>query len=139
MNQIRARKAEKRGDDYRPRPAPVTAPRGAPAAAPAPAPAAASAPAPTPHPTNTNSGSYGAAPMDLSANRRRNTPEERQKCMAEGRCLNCHGFGHLARECPGLRRRSGGNRAPVRANEAVVDPTETPTEAEMSGNGGANE
>jgi len=134
-NQIRARKAEKRGDDYRPRPAPVTAPRGAPAAAPAPA----SAPAPTPHPTNTNSGSYGAAPMDLSANRRRNTPEERQKCMAEGRCLNCHGFGHLARECPGLGRRPGGNRAPVRANEAVVGPIETPTEAETSGNGGANE
>jgi len=76
-NQIRARKAEKRGDDYRPRPAPVTAPRGAPAAAPAApaAPAPASAPAPNPYPTNTNSGSYGAAPMDLSANRRRNTPE----------------------------------------------------------------
>ena len=38
--------------------------------------------------------------MDLSASRRRLTPEERSKRMAEGRCYCCGGIGHLVRECP---------------------------------------
>ena len=130
-NQIRARKAEKRGEDYRPRLAPTAAPRTAPVIAPA--------PTPPPHPTNTKSGHYGVAPMDHSANCRRNTPEERQKCMAEGRCLSCHGYGHFARECPHRGRRTN-SRAPVYANQAVVALASAGAAqaAEPSGNG-ANE
>jgi len=76
-NQIRARKAEKRGDGYRPRQTPAHTPRTTQPATPK--------PAPVPHPTNTNSGNYGTVPMDLSANCRHNTPEERQEYMTEGR------------------------------------------------------
>lgn len=39
-------------------------------------------------------------PMDLSANRRKITPQERAARLAEGRCLYCGGHGHLAATCP---------------------------------------
>ena len=38
--------------------------------------------------------------MDLSANRRRLTPEERQLLMVEGRCRYCGGLRHMALTCP---------------------------------------
>ena len=60
------------------------------ASTPAPAPAAAPA-------------SYGPAAMDLSAGRRTLTQEQRNKRMAEGRCLYCGGSGHMARLCPNKR------------------------------------
>lgn len=60
----------------------------------------ATAPAATPHPTNTNSGHYGVAPMDISAGRRKLTPEERLHRMARGLCLYCGGAGHMAAVCP---------------------------------------
>ena len=53
-----------------------------------------------PNPTASNSGNYGPAPMDLSANRRKLTPEERSRRIAQGLCLYCGGAGHMAHECP---------------------------------------
>jgi len=43
---------------------------------------------------------FGPAPMDLSANRRKITPQERASRLAEGRCLYCGGHGHMAAMCP---------------------------------------
>jgi hypothetical protein len=57
--------------------------------------AAAPIPPPAPAPT-----SFGPAPMDLSANRRKITPQERAARLAEGRCLYCGGHGHMAASCP---------------------------------------
>ena len=46
-----------------------------------------------------------ARPIDLSANQKRITPEERAKGMAEGRCRYCGGMGHFAANCPLAPRR----------------------------------
>jgi hypothetical protein len=54
----------------------------------------------TPCPTSSGSGHFGPAPMDLSAARRRLSPEERQKRIDENHCLYCGGFNHMARDCP---------------------------------------
>jgi hypothetical protein len=53
-----------------------------------------------PHPTSSGSGHFGPAPMDLSAARRRLSPEECQKRIDENRCLYCGSFNHMARDCP---------------------------------------
>jgi len=48
--------------------------------------------------------------MDLSAGRRRLSPEERALRMREGRCMYCGGLGHMAAACPVAKR-------PLRAAE----------------------
>jgi len=68
------------------------------------------------HPTSSNSGNYGPAPMDLSANRKKLTPEERNRRITEGLCLYCGGAGHIAGVCPnkGLQR--------LQASEGLLTP-----------------
>jgi len=61
--------------------------------------AGSAAPAPPPPVTTTATGTQ-AGPMDLSANRRRLSPEERARRMAEGRCYRWGGIGHMVRQCP---------------------------------------
>ena len=48
---------------------------------------------------NTATGTQ-AGPMDLPSNRRRLTPEERQRRMVEGRYRYCGGLGYMAATCP---------------------------------------
>lgn len=51
----------------------------------------------------------GPTPMELgSTNLVKLTPEERDRCFREGRCLRCREKGHLAKECPKAR----GQRTP---------------------------
>jgi hypothetical protein len=64
--------------------------------------------------------------MDLSANRRRITPEERARRMAEGRCLYCGGLGHMARDCPTKPQVP----RPLRANETTTSPAPPPVTVE---------
>jgi len=83
------------------------------------------------NPTASNSGHYGPAPMDISANRRRLTPEERARRIAQGLCLYCAGAGHIAHQCP--NRGVGALRAaeayfaapPLANNEAHVQNSTT--------------
>ena len=67
----------------------------------------------------TTSSGTAPAPMDLSANRRRLSPEERGCRLTEGRCYHCGGMGHMARACP-----LGQQQKPMRAAEAVVAPAQ---------------
>lgn len=54
-------------------------------------------------------GTDGPAPMELGATHLvKLTPEERERCFREGRCLRCREKGHLAKECPKAR----GQRTP---------------------------
>lgn len=77
--------------------------------APKPAPAAAPPPA---NPTHSNSGYTGPAPMDLSTNKKRVTPEERARRMDLGLCYYCGGAGHMSRQCP--------NKSPVKGAEVSL-------------------
>lgn len=43
--------------------------------------------------------SLGPAPMELDGNRKRLSPQERQRRIQEGLCLYCGGVGHFARNC----------------------------------------
>lgn len=72
----------------------------------------------TPTPS-TQSGTH-AGPMDLSANRRRLSPEERARRLAEGRCYRCGGLGHMARDCPLGQPRT------MRAAETITTPAPAP-------------
>ena len=67
----------------------------------------------------TTSSGTAPGPMDLSANRRRLSPEERARRLAEGRCYRCGGMGHMARACP-----LGQQQKPMRAAEAVIVPAQ---------------
>ena len=48
----------------------------------------------------TTSSGTAPGPMDLSANRRRLSLEEKARRLAEGRCYRCGGMGYMARACP---------------------------------------
>ena len=69
--------------------------------------------------STTTSSRTAPGPMDLSANRRRLSPEERAHRLAEGRCYRCGGMGHMAQACP-----FGQQQKPMRAAEAVVVPAQ---------------
>ena len=58
-------------------------------------------------------------PMDLSANRRRLSLEERAHRLAEGCCYRCGGMCYMVRACP-----LGQQQKPMRAAEAVVVPVQ---------------
>ena len=76
--------------------------------------------------TSTATGTQ-AGPMDLSANRRRLSPEERAKRMAEGRCRYCGGLGHFAVNCPTAPRRLAAAEASVTVTaSAPGDPAGAP-------------
>jgi hypothetical protein len=60
-----------------------------------------------PHPTSSGSGHFSPAPMDLSAARRRLSPEECQKRIDEDCYLYCGGFNHMAWDCPNKPKASG--------------------------------
>jgi hypothetical protein len=60
-----------------------------------------------PHPTSSGSGHFGPAPMDLSAAKRRLSPEECQKRIDENHCLYCGGFNYMARDCPNQPKTPG--------------------------------
>jgi hypothetical protein len=83
------------------------------------------APAPAPKPQTTTT-QYGPTPMDLSANRRKITPQERAARLAEGRCLYCGGHGHMAAACPN-------KPATLRAAATVTTTPETPGIPDESG------
>jgi Retrotransposon gag protein len=95
-------------------------------------------PTPVTNPPNTrplqfpvSSSPNSPAPMDISSNRRRLTPEERARRIAEGLCLYCGGAGHIAVQCPNTRFQ-GGNL--LRAAAATFSPTEELSPAALSKN-----
>jgi hypothetical protein len=91
-NQIRQRRAEKAAQNKG---------SGVGFASPRPPPAPK---APEIAPAGTVAGYTGPAPMDLSAGKRRISPEERAKRFADGRCLYCGGFNHRAAECAARKK-----------------------------------
>lgn len=68
--------------------------------------------------THTTATGTHSGPMDLSAGRRRLSPEERARRMVEGRCLYCGGMGHMAKECTLAKR-------PLRASAVVTGSGDT--------------
>lgn len=81
-------------------------------------------PVPTPrtssaHPTNANSGHYGPAPMNLSANRRKLSPEERQRRIDHNLCFYCADRDHITRNCP----HRPPPRQPLQGSVAELQPT----------------
>jgi len=107
-------------------PVPTHAPRTQ--VAPASAASAASASA-TAAAASTASGT-APGPMDLSATRRRISPEEKACRMAEGRCYRCGCLGHMVRDCPLGLRAAMGFLAPA---PALVPPPEVAAAAAPEG------
>jgi hypothetical protein len=87
-----------------------------------------------PHPTSSGSGHFGPAPMDLSAARRRLSPEERQKRMDENRCLYCGGFNYMARDCPNKPKMSGRPLRGAVAETTQPEMSDSSTSDSQSGN-----
>jgi len=75
--------------------------------------------APAQHPTSTNSGHYGPAPMDLSAGRRRLSPEERMRRIRDGLCSYCGKPGHFAQDCTALANSKALRAAAIQAAPAT--------------------
>jgi Retrotransposon gag protein len=96
-NRLRAFEAEQR-----PRHSSRPTPRHTPVLARTQAPFPVSIPSHAPQ-SATSSIYRGPAPMDLSSNRRKLSPEERARRIAEGLCLYCGGAGHIASVCPNSR------------------------------------
>ena len=104
-NQIRARNAEKKGN-----PIPKSNPR-------------IENPKPSNvHPTDNGSKYLGPAAMNLDASKKKLSPEEKARRLAEGLCVYCGGENHFASECPVKKRveRSYRLRAAVAEMEAAV-------------------
>jgi Retrotransposon gag protein len=110
-NRLRAFEAEQR-----PRPSSRPTPRHTPVLARTQAPFPVSIPSHAAQ-SATSSIYRGPAPTDLSSNRRKLSPEERARRIAEGLCLYCGGAGHMASVCPNSRPRTG---APLRALEGHI-------------------
>ncbi len=56
-------------------------------------------------PGGANTNAPAPQPMEIgNVQKRKLTPEERDKCMKEGLCLRCRARGHRAKECPKGRR-----------------------------------
>jgi hypothetical protein len=70
-----------------------------------PAPRTTPAPVVTAPATPTTATGTHPGPMELNANRRRITPAERQRRIAQGLCMYCGGTGHFAAQCPAAGRR----------------------------------
>jgi len=66
--------------------------------------------------------------MDLSATRRRISPEEKARRMAEGRCYRCGGLGHMVKDCPLGLRAAMGFLAPAPASAPVLPPEDAAPE-----------
>src|SRR5258706_8461377 len=76
--------------------------------------------------TATTSSGTALGPMDLSANRRRLSPEERTRRLAEGRCYRCGGMNHVARNCPLNQQNLSNQQKPKRGSEAILSPQGAP-------------
>jgi hypothetical protein len=100
-NRLRAFEAEHRSRSFS-RPPPRHAPIPGRTPAPVLPPAAIRAP-----PLNAAPNPFSPAPMDISSSRRKLTPEERSRRIAEGLCLYCGGAGHIAALCPNAQPRRG--------------------------------
>jgi hypothetical protein len=87
-----------------------------------------------PHPTSSSSSHFGPVPMDLSAARRRLSPEERQKRIDKNRCLYCGGFNHIARDCPNKPKTSVRPLRGAIAKTAQPEMSESTTPNPQSGN-----
>jgi hypothetical protein len=86
------------------------------------------------HPTSSGSGHFGPAPMDLSAARRRLSPEECQKRIDENRCLYCGSFNHMARDCPNKPKTSGRPLRGAVTEMAQPETSNSSTSNSQSGN-----
>lgn len=81
----------------------------------------------TPAPTTSTATGTHSGPMDLSAGRRRLSPEERGRRLAEGRCLYCGGLGHMAKDCTVAKRPL---RAAAVSSSAPADVPTLPSQSE---------
>ena len=95
----------------------------APRAAAALRPAAPPTTPPAPLVSSTATGTH-PGPMDVSANARRLSPQEKARRMKEGLCWYCGDANYISRNCP--RRAMN----PLRAHETVLSPTPESTESE---------
>jgi hypothetical protein len=87
-----------------------------------------------PHPTSSGSGHFGPVPIDLSAARRRLSPEERQKRIDENRCLYCGGCNHMVWDCPNKPKASARPLRGAVAETAQPEMSESCTPNPQSGN-----
>ena len=72
---------------------------------------------------STSTGTH-PGPMDVSANARRLSPQEKARRMKEGLCWYCGDANHIARNCP--RRAMN----PLRAHETILTAAPEPADSE---------